>query len=69
MAVNLAPPGSGSLHAVRGLELGVAMAGNGNGTARSVNPNDPSTWGKVGRNDPCPCGSGKKYKHCHGGFG
>ncbi|MDJ1157464.1 preprotein translocase subunit SecA [Chelatococcus sp. SYSU_G07232] len=29
-------------------------------------PNDPSTWGRVGRNDPCPCGSGKKYKHCHG---
>jgi len=23
-------------------------------------------WGKVGRNDPCPCGSGKKYKYCHG---
>jgi preprotein translocase subunit SecA len=22
--------------------------------------------GKVGRNDPCPCGSGKKFKHCHG---
>jgi preprotein translocase subunit SecA len=21
---------------------------------------------KVGRNEPCPCGSGKKYKHCHG---
>ena len=31
-------------------------------------PHDPSTWGKVGRNDPCPCGSGKKYKHCHGAF-
>ncbi len=31
-------------------------------------PNDPSTWGKVGRNDACPCGSGKKYKHCHGAF-
>ena len=30
------------------------------------NPNDPSTWGKVARNEPCPCGSGKKYKHCHG---
>jgi preprotein translocase subunit SecA len=29
-------------------------------------PNDPSTWGKVGRNELCPCGSGKKYKHCHG---
>jgi preprotein translocase subunit SecA len=28
--------------------------------------NDPSGWGKVGRNEPCPCGSGKKYKHCHG---
>jgi preprotein translocase subunit SecA len=31
-------------------------------------PNDPSTWGKVGRNEACPCGSGKKYKHCHGTF-
>ena len=30
------------------------------------NPDDPSTWGSVGRNEPCPCGSGKKYKHCHG---
>jgi preprotein translocase subunit SecA len=29
-------------------------------------PADPSTWGKVGRNEPCPCGSGKKFKHCHG---
>jgi preprotein translocase subunit SecA len=29
-------------------------------------PNDPSTWGKVARNAPCPCASGKKYKHCHG---
>ena len=27
---------------------------------------DPSTWGRVGRNELCPCGSGKKYKHCHG---
>ena len=31
-------------------------------------PKDPTTWGKVGRNEPCPCGSGKKYKHCHGSF-
>ncbi len=30
------------------------------------NPTDQSTWGKVGRNDPCPCGSGKKFKQCHG---
>jgi preprotein translocase subunit SecA len=32
----------------------------------ALNPNDPATWGKVARNKPCPCGSGKKYKHCHG---
>ena len=30
---------------------------------------DPSTWGRVARNAPCPCGSGKKYKHCHGALG
>ncbi len=29
---------------------------------------DPSTWGNPGRNDPCPCGSGKKFKHCHGRY-
>ncbi|CAF3764359.1 unnamed protein product [Rotaria magnacalcarata] len=29
-------------------------------------PSAPETWGKISRNDPCPCGSGKKYKHCHG---
>ncbi|MBM3488388.1 MAG: preprotein translocase subunit SecA [Alphaproteobacteria bacterium] len=33
---------------------------------RWIDPNDPATWGKVPRNAPCPCGSGKKYKHCHG---
>ncbi len=32
------------------------------------NAADPSTWGRVGRNEACPCGSGKKYKHCHGQF-
>jgi preprotein translocase subunit SecA len=32
----------------------------------AVDPADPATWGMSGRNDPCPCGSGKKYKHCHG---
>ncbi len=31
-----------------------------------LDPNDETTWGKVPRNAPCPCGSGKKYKHCHG---
>ncbi len=34
-----------------------------------ADPKDPATWGKVARNAPCPCGSGKKYKHCHGKIG
>jgi preprotein translocase subunit SecA len=37
--------------------------------AAAVDPADPSTWGRVARNAPCPCGSGKKYKHCHGALG
>jgi preprotein translocase subunit SecA len=46
------------------------MLAGGNGAVAQVerNPNDPSSWGKVGRNEPCPCGSGKKFKHCHGKF-
>ena len=35
-------------------------------SAATLDPNDPTTWGKVARNAPCPCGSDKKYKHCHG---
>ena len=31
-----------------------------------IDPNNPNTWGKVGRNETCPCGSGKKFKNCHG---
>ncbi|HSF90768.1 MAG TPA: SEC-C metal-binding domain-containing protein, partial [Paracoccaceae bacterium] len=34
--------------------------------AKGVDPENPETWGNLNRNDPCPCGSGKKYKHCHG---
>jgi preprotein translocase subunit SecA len=36
--------------------------------AQARNPQDPTTWGKVGRNEVCPCGSGKKFKHCHGRY-
>jgi preprotein translocase subunit SecA len=43
----------------------LASAGD---VAVARNPKDPTTWGKVGRNEECPCGSGKKYKHCHGKF-
>jgi len=36
--------------------------------AAERDPKNPATWGKVGRNEACPCGSGKKYKHCHGRY-
>ena len=35
-------------------------------TKEGFDENDPSTWGNPGRNEACPCGSGKKFKHCHG---
>ena len=41
---------------------------SGRAEAAEIDPDDPSTWGKVQRNAPCPCGSGKKYKHCHGRY-
>ena len=55
-----------------------ALLGNAapdQGSAPTENPetgfveSDPSTWGKPGRNDACPCGSGRKFKHCHGRVG
>ncbi len=33
---------------------------------RHLDPRSPETWGKVPRNAACPCGAGRKYKHCHG---
>jgi preprotein translocase subunit SecA len=44
----------------------LARAGITPTPAAERNANDPSSWGKVGRNEECPCGSGKKFKHCHG---
>ncbi|MEO0919994.1 MAG: SEC-C metal-binding domain-containing protein, partial [Pseudomonadota bacterium] len=46
----------------------VGAAGLGFVAPEDRDPEDPTTWGKVGRNELCPCGSGKKYKHCHGAF-
>ncbi len=46
-----------------------ASAARGNrihGPVLPPDPNNPRTWGKVGRNALCPCGSGRKFKHCHG---
>ncbi|MCB2129313.1 MAG: preprotein translocase subunit SecA [Rhodobacteraceae bacterium] len=34
--------------------------------APGFDPEDPASWGNPGRNEPCPCGSGNKFKHCHG---
>jgi preprotein translocase subunit SecA len=44
----------------------VLHAGNGGGEGQRQQVQVKRTVPKVGRNDPCPCGSGKKYKYCHG---
>ncbi len=53
-----------------GVSETVATGGGGDGRGRRRRPSPPSSWSatttKVGRNDLCPCGSGKKYKKCHG---
>ncbi|MCW5732259.1 MAG: SEC-C domain-containing protein, partial [Alphaproteobacteria bacterium] len=50
-----------------GENMAEAAEGNTQTIVRpQVDPNDPATWGRTSRNAPCPCGSGKKYKHCHG---
>jgi preprotein translocase subunit SecA len=50
-------------------EQALASNGDGGDTAVAVAPPFVRAGQKVGRNDPCPCGSGKKYKHCHGRLG
>lgn len=45
---------------------GDESAGPSEDAIAGFDENDPSTWGNPGRNQLCPCGSGKKFKHCHG---
>lgn len=51
-----------------------ALAGEGpmpaatTAAAPGFDASDPATWGNPGRNEPCPCGSGEKFKHCHGRY-
>ncbi|MGP1356955.1 preprotein translocase subunit SecA, partial [Roseicyclus sp.] len=59
--------------AQRELETAAAASGTGPAAAEAPQPlvagfdeTNPDTWGNPGRNDACPCGSGKKFKHCHG---
>jgi preprotein translocase subunit SecA len=47
-------------------QASLAPVANASRSARD--PDNPASWGKVGRNEDCPCGSGKKYKHCHGRY-
>ena len=49
-------------------EMAFAQAALAPVPAAQRDPQNPATWGKIGRNEDCPCGSGKKYKHCHGKF-
>jgi preprotein translocase subunit SecA len=56
----------GAAGPARGAPKDAGRAAPQRGRAAAVNPGDPSSWGKVARNAPCPCGSGKKFKHCHG---
>ncbi len=53
-----APAAATPAPAVAAAAPAVAMAG--------FDEADPASWGNPGRNDPCPCGSGEKFKHCHG---
>ncbi len=64
-------PENGGDYNMADAPLAPALVGGNGNTVRAVdrNPSDPTSWGKVGRNEVCPCGSGKKYKHCHGRFG
>ena len=68
--------------ALDGADAGALAPAGGNGEIRTgqapvqtvfsrqaadhIDPENPATWGKVPRNATCPCGTGKKYKHCHG---
>jgi preprotein translocase subunit SecA len=70
-----AGPGAGGL-LPGGMPLGGGSAYSGPASAipprpavtQARDPQDPQSWGKVGRNEVCPCGSGKKFKHCHGRY-
>jgi len=57
-------PGPGLLADANGKVPDLAMAEPIG--AAAIMPDDPSSWGEVPRNAMCPCGSGRKYKHCHG---
>jgi preprotein translocase subunit SecA len=66
--LDLAPQGPREMHETR-IDPAFAEAeaqAQAQAASRPFDPADPSSWGRTPRNAPCPCGSGKKYKYCHG---
>ncbi|OFW69536.1 MAG: preprotein translocase subunit SecA [Alphaproteobacteria bacterium RIFCSPHIGHO2_01_FULL_41_14] len=66
--LNVMPEGPARMHETR-QDPALQNQQKGQGGQDSMvefNPSDSSTWGQLPRNVPCPCGSGKKYKYCHG---
>ena len=59
-------PAGASADADGGIVNASRLAPRAVAAGAAVDPQNPATWGKVPRNAACPCGSGKKYKHCHG---
>ncbi|RVU15821.1 preprotein translocase subunit SecA [Methylobacterium oryzihabitans] len=64
----MALPGTGSVGGAGGAYGYAAQDLAVDAPVLERDPADAATWGRVGRNEPCPCGSGKKYKHCHGRY-
>jgi preprotein translocase subunit SecA len=65
-AIQAAGAGAAAAGAGSGSSVATAGAGAAAATTLSTGQRTASEWDKVGRNDPCPCGSGKKFKKCHG---
>jgi preprotein translocase subunit SecA len=65
-AVNAAFAPARAVPAAQGLRPAFGAAGTQAAETLVREPVERGGYGKVGRNQPCPCGSGKKYKHCHG---
>ncbi len=60
--------GEGGSNGAAPVAASTAAAALGTVAPEDRDAENPESWGKVGRNEACPCGSGKKYKHCHGAY-
>jgi preprotein translocase subunit SecA len=65
-AVDVAPAEPPKREPVARRDPVVVGAGRTKSLAGPASSSAPVDWSSVGRNDPCPCGSGKKFKKCHG---